>query len=129
MLDKNTDILLLDGDCGLCHRLAIFMDKNLGSGKRINYQSIQSNTSQELIKTFPKNQQLLDTVYLYTKRNSYVRSSAAIRCLLFLKWYWRIWYPIFWIIPLPLRDLVYKIIAKYRHRFFSKPKNCIFQND
>ncbi len=129
MVDKNTDILLLDGDCGLCHRLALFMEQNMDSMKKIKFQSIESNSSQELIQNFPKNQQLIDTVYLYTNQKSYVRSSAAIRCLLFLKWYWKIWFPIFWIVPLPLRDLVYKIIAKYRHRFFSKPKICSFQID
>ena len=129
MLDKNTDILLLDGDCGLCHRLAIFMDRNLDSKKKIKFQSIDSSSSQELIKTFPKNQQNMDTVYLYMDGKSYTRSSAAIRCLLFLKWYWKIWFPIFWILPLPLRDIVYKIIAKFRHQIFSKPEVCSFRID
>ena len=129
MVDKNTDILLLDGDCGLCHRLAIFMEKHLDSKKKIKFQSIESSSSQELIQNFPKNQQNMDTVYLYTKGKSYTRSSAAIRCLLFLKWYWKIWFPLIWIVPLPLRNFVYKIIAKYRHRIFSKPEVCSFQID
>jgi len=127
MVDKNTDILLLDGDCGLCHRLAIFMEKRLDSMKKIKFQSIESSSSQELIQNFPKNQQNMDTVYLYTKGKSYTRSSAAIRCLLFLKWYWKIWFPIFWIVPLPLRDFIYTIIAKNRHRIFSKPDVCLFE--
>ena len=127
MVDKNTDILLLDGDCGLCHRLAIFMEKHLDSMKKIKFQSIESSSSQELIQNFPKNQQNMDTVYLYTKGKSYTRSSAAIRCLLFLKWYWKIWFPIFWIVPLPLRDFIYTIIAKNRHRIFSKPDVCLFE--
>ena len=129
MLDRDTDTLLLDGECGLCHRLAIFMDRNLDSEKKIKFQSIQSIHSQELIQTFPKNQQSQDTVYLYINQKSYTRSSAAIRCLLYLKWYWKIWFPIFWIVPLPLRDFIYKIIAKYRHRIFSKPNVCSFRND
>ena len=129
MLDRNTDTLLLDGECGLCHKLAIFMDRNLDSVKKIKFQSIQSIHSQELIQTFPKNQQRQDTVYLYINQKSYTRSSAAIRCLLYLKWYWKIWFPIFWIVPLPLRDFIYKIIAKYRHRIFSKPNVCSFRND
>ena len=129
MLDRNTDTLLLDGECGLCHRLAIFMDRNLDSVKKIKFQSIKSIHSQELIQTFPKNQQIQDTVYLYINQKSYTRSSAAIRCLLYLKWYWKIWFPIFWIVPLPLRDFIYKIIAKYRHRIFSKPNVCSFRND
>ena len=129
MLDKDTSILLLDGDCGLCHRLAIFMDKNLDSMQKIKFQSIESSSSQELIQSFPKKQQNMDTVYLYMNGKSYTRSSAAIRCLLFLKWYWKIWFPFVWIVPLPLRNFVYKIIAKYRHRIFSKPEVCSFQID
>ena len=54
MVDKNTDILLLDGECGLCNRLAIFMNKNLDSGKKIKFQSIDSNHSQELIQLFQR---------------------------------------------------------------------------
>ena len=129
MLDKDTNVLLLDGDCGLCHRLAIFMNKNLDSMKKIKFQPIESSSSKELIQSFPKKQQNMDTVYLYMNGKSYIRSSAAIRCLLFLKWYWKIWFPFVWIVPLPLRNFVYKVIAKYRHRIFSKPEVCSFQID
>ena len=129
MLDKDTNVLLLDGDCGLCHRLAIFMNKNLDVMKKIKFQPIESSSSKELIQSFPKKQQNMDTVYLYMNGKSYTRSSAAIRCLLFLKWYWKIWFPLIWIVPLPLRNFVYKIIAKYRHRIFSKPEVCSFQID
>ena len=92
-------------------------------------QPIESSSSQELIQSFPKKQQNMDTVYLYMNGKSYTRSSAAIRCLLFLKWYWKIWFPFVWIVPLPLRNFVYKVIAKYRHRIFSKPEVCSFQID
>jgi len=129
MLENNTDILLLDGDCGLCHRLAIFIDANLGSEQKIKYRPIESDDSQKLIKTFPKDQQGYDTVYLYRNRKPYTRSSAAIRCLLYLKWYWKIWFPIFWLVPLPIRDFMYKLIAKFRHKMFSKPKICSFKID
>ena len=129
MVHENIDVLLLDGDCGLCNKLAIFMDRNLDLKNKIKFQPIDSGPSQELIKTFPKNQQNLDTVYLYRKQKTYTRSSAAIRCLLYLKWYWKIWFAIFWIVPLPIRDLMYNMIAKYRHRIFTKPKVCSFQID
>ena len=129
MVHENIDVLLLDGNCGLCNRLAMFMERNLDLRSNIKFQSIDSGDSQELIKTFPKNQQNQDTVYLYRKQKTYTRSSAAIRCLLYLKWYWKIWFPIFWIVPLPLRNFLYKIIAKYRHRIFSKPKECSFRID
>ena len=129
MAHENIDVLLLDGDCGLCNKLAMFMDRNLDLRNKIKFQPIDSEYSQKLIKTFPKHHQNQDTVYLCRKQKTYTRSSAAIRCLLYLKWYWKIWFPIFWIVPLPLRDFFYKIIAKYRHRIFSKPKVCSFRID
>ena len=123
---SSVDILLLDGNCGLCNRLAIFMNSNLNTSKKIKFLPIDSDQAQDLIKTFKKKQQDIDTVYLYRNGKSYTMSSAAIRCLLYLKWYWKIWFPFFWIVPLPLRNIVYKIVAKYRHYIFSKPKVCSF---
>ena len=62
---NNNDILLLDGKCGLCNRLALFIAAHMSSHKKIKFLPIDSNDAQELIKTFPSYQQKLDTVYLY----------------------------------------------------------------
>ena len=59
----------------------------------------------------------------------YIRSSAAIRCLLYLKWYWKLWFPILWLIPLPVRDTIYRMIAMSRHKIFKKPESCSFRID
>ena len=123
------DFLLLDGDCGLCHRLATFMDKRLASGQDIGYRPILSNEGQAMITTLPKKQQDADSVYLVRNGKSYIRSAAGIRCLLYMKWYYAMLFPIFWIIPLPIRDIGYRIIAKYRHKFFKKPTECLFRVD
>ena len=128
-MNAERDILLLDGDCGLCNKLAIFLDKRLGKGKDIAYRAILSEEGQELITTFPQKQQDADTVYLLRNGKSYIRSAAGIRCLLYMKWYYRMWFPILWIIPFPLRDIGYRIIAKYRHKIFKKPETCLFRID
>ena len=128
-MNAERDILLLDGDCGLCNKLAIFLDKRLGKGKDIAYRAILSEEGQELITTFPQKQQDADTVYLLRNGKSYIRSAAGIRCLLYMKWYYRMWFPILWMIPFPLRDIGYRIIAKYRHKIFKKPETCLFRID
>ena len=129
MLDLNRDILLLDGDCGLCHRLAFFMDFRLADDANIAYRPIKSNDAQKLIETFPAWQQRLDTVYLFRNGRSYVRSAAAIRCLLYLRWYWKLCFFILWIVPLPLREMIYRFIARFRHYIFKKPEICSFRID
>ena len=129
MLDLNRDFLLLDGDCGLCHRLAFFMDSRLANDADIAYRPIKSNDAQKLIQAFPIWQQRLDTVYLIRNGRSYIRSAAAIRCLLYLRWYWKIWFYILWIIPLPIRDVLYQFVAKFRHYIFKMPEICSFRID
>ena len=123
------DYLLLDRDCGLCHRLATFIDKRLGKEKDLGYRPILSGDAQKMIATFPKKQQDADSVYLVRNGKSYIRSAAGIRCLLYMKWYYAMLFPIFWLIPLPIRDMGYRIIAKYRHKFFKKPTECLFRVD
>ena len=126
---KDRDILLLDGDCGLCNKLAIFLDKRLGKGQDIAYRAILSDEGQELVSKLPKKQQDADSVYLLRNGKSHIRSAAGIRCLLYMKWYYKMWFPLLWLIPLPVRDIGYKIIAKYRHKIFKKPETCLFRID
>ena len=129
MLDPGQDVLLLGGDCGLCHRLAQFTDLKLALRVDIVYRPIESEDAQNLIATFPKWQQQSDTVYLFRDGRSYVRSAAVIRCLLYMIWYWRMWFPILWIIPLPIRNMVYRFVATCRHWIFKKPEVCTFRID
>ena len=129
MQSSESDTLLLDGECGLCHRLAFFMDLRMGDGINIGFRPIKSDEAQQMMLTFPQWQQNTDTVYLLRNGRSYIRSAAAIRCLLYLRWYWKIWFPFLWIIPLPLRDIVYRTVAKYRHRIFKRPESCTFRID
>ena len=126
-MNEKSDILLLDGECGLCNRIAIFIDKRRKRGMNLTYLSIESEEGQKIIKGFSKRQRDADSVYLIRNGKTYIRSAAGIRILLYLKWYYAIWYPFSWIFPLPLRDIVYRIIAKYRHKFFKKPEVCLFK--
>ena len=128
-LGTERDILLLDGDCGLCHRLAIFIDKRSENTSELAFRPIDSDDGKLLISSFSNKFQQADTVYLIRNGKAYIRSSAAIRVLLYMKWNWRILFPICWIIPSPIRDIVYIIVAKNRHRFFEPPKQCTFRID
>ena len=128
-MKNKRDLLILDGDCGLCHRLVLFMDNRLSTQSSIGYRPRKSQDAKNVLKDIPKEVRGIDTVYLIRKGKYYVRSAAAIRCLLYLNWYWKIWFPLLWVVPKSLRDLVYLIIAKNRHRFFEKPEVCTFRVD
>jgi len=123
-----TDLLLMDGDCGLCTHTAVFLHPRLADKTSIRFLAIESEEGQSLIATFPEKFQQADSVYLIRNGKPYMRSAAGIRTLLYLKWYYRMWYPLSWLIPLPIRNIAYRIIAKYRHRFFKQPSVCVYPN-
>ena len=117
--------LILDGDCGLCNRAAMFLKPRLSKNKKIIFLTNESKEGEEIIKKLSSKKQEADTVYFIRNGKSHIRSAAAIRCLLFMKWYYRVLYPFCWIIPSPIRDLAYSIISKNRHRIFTEPETCL----
>ena len=121
------DVILLDGDCGLCTHLAVFMHPRMKPGASLRFLAIESEEGQSIISTFPQRIQDADTVYLVRNGTPYIRSTAAIRFLFYMKWYYAMWYPFAWIVPLPLRNLVYRFVARYRHRVFRKPASAFSQ--
>ncbi len=110
LLSDMTDTLYLDGLCGMCTRSGHFLSRRLA--KELKLSELQSPEGEETLK---KNQIAADTVVLVRNGKAYIRSAAGIRCLLYMRWNWRWMFPFAWLVPLPLRDLVYIIIAKIRH--------------
>lgn len=123
---SDADVLLMDGDCGLCTRSAVFLHPRLKDKESMKFVAIESEEGQAIISTFPEKMQQADTVYLVRNGRPYMRSAAAIRCLLYLKMHYFVLFPFAWLVPLPLRNLVYRIVAKYRLKFFAKPEVCVF---
>ena len=119
-------VLLMDGDCGLCTRSAVFLHPRLTDPNSMRFVAIESEEGQALISTFPEKYQQADSVYLIRNGRPYMRSAAAVRCLLYLKWHYKFLFPFAWVIPLPIRDVAYRIVAKYRMKFFAPPEVCIF---
>ena len=122
-MDKAT--LILDGDCGLCNRAAMFLRPRLSVDKKIIFLTNESEEGKDIIKKLSSKKQDSDTVYFIRNGKSHIKSAAAIRCLLFMKWHYKILYPFCWIIPSPIRDLAYSIISKNRHRIFTEPETCL----
>ena len=117
--------LILDGDCGLCNRAAMFLKPRLSKNKKIIFLTNESKEGEEIIEKLSSKKREADTVYFIRNGKSHIRSAAAIRCLLFMKWHYRVLYPFCWIIPSPIRDLAYSIISKNRHRIFTEPETCL----
>lgn len=118
------DVLLIDGDCNFCNSIANWIGKNKSASKTI--EIIPQNDKELLKIKFSKEElELIEqsmgqakygTVVLVKNKKITSESSAGIRVLLYLKWYWKIWFPVLWIIPKPIRNWGYRRIAKHRNR-------------
>ncbi len=116
----------MDGDCGLCSNVALFLYPRLEKKSSLKFLANNSEEAKTIIRTLSKKYQKADTVYLVRNGKTYIRSAAGIRCLLYMKINYRILFPFFWLVPLPLRDIVYAFISRYRHQIFKRPNTCIF---
>ena len=111
------DYLLLDADCGLCSRTGWFISRRLRDEK-LTITELDSEQGQKIVSELPQKMKDADSLYLVRNGKPYMLSSAAIRTLLYLPIWWKIMYPIVWVIPLPIRNFAYKILARNRRRLF-----------
>ncbi|MUK89436.1 DUF393 domain-containing protein [Ornithinibacillus sp. L9] len=115
-------IILFDGECNFCDRSVQFILKK-ESEPYYHFSSLQSDAGKELIKEFgiPKN---LDSMILIEGDTYFTKSSAALRVCKKLSGYWKLLYGLL-IVPKPIRDLFYNILAKNRYKWFGKKDSCM----
>jgi predicted DCC family thiol-disulfide oxidoreductase YuxK len=105
-------VVFYDGDCGFCNSSVQFI---LNKRKRDFYFcALQSERAQEMLREHSVEINM-DTIYFSKNGKIYDRSSAALQICKGL----RGGYPLlvgFYIVPKFIRDGVYNMIAKRRHR-------------
>jgi predicted DCC family thiol-disulfide oxidoreductase YuxK len=115
-------VILYDGECGLCDRLVQFVLPRDPHG-RLHFAALQSDYAHEALTSANLPTQDYDTMVLIESGRVHVRSSAALRVLRRLRWPWPIFFPLI-IVPAFVRDIVYRFIARNRHRWFARPATC-----
>lgn len=114
-MESNTpkdNLVFYDGDCGFCNSSVQFI---LAKKKWAFYFSPLQSISAEKILQKHKVKIQLDTIYFLRKGKLYNRSSAALQIARGLKGGYPLLF-IFYGVPKFLRDPVYNLIARNRHR-------------
>jgi predicted DCC family thiol-disulfide oxidoreductase YuxK len=114
-------ILFFDGVCGLCNKAVDFVLVR-DYQQAIKFAPLQGDTARRLLT--PAEVENLNTMILWVKGRSYRKSAAAVRVLWRLSLGWKILGTLLWLIPLPLRNLGYTLVARNRYRFFGKKESC-----
>ena len=87
-------------------------------------QNIQSETGKIIINKYSIDINKNDSIILISNGNVSYRSKAVFTILFYLNTFWRILL-IFSVLPSPIRDLFYRIIAKSRYKIFGRNKKFV----
>jgi predicted DCC family thiol-disulfide oxidoreductase YuxK len=122
-------IVLYDGVCGLCNRSVQFLLKH-DKQARFRFASLQSDFAGKVLGRHGLDPKDLDTVHVvenYDQPDERVlqRSDAVLRAGRELGGFWGASSSVARVIPRPLRDLVYKLVATNRYRVFGKYDACM----
>lgn len=122
-------IVFYDGVCGLCNRLVQFLLKHDREG-RLRFAALQSDFAEKVLRRHGFDPKDLDTVHVvenYDQPDERVlqRSDAILRAGRELGGIWGASSSISRVVPRPLRDLVYRLVATNRYRVFGKFDTCM----
>jgi predicted DCC family thiol-disulfide oxidoreductase YuxK len=114
-------IILFDGICNLCNRSVRFIMRHDRSAT-FKFASLQSEVGQKLLNQHPHLAHE-NSVILIADNRVFSQSTAALKIARQLDGGWKLLYA-FILIPAPIRDFIYNIIARNRYRWFGKRDVC-----
>lgn len=114
-------VLYFDGVCGLCSQAVDFVMRHDRQGV-FRFAPLQGETAASNLD--PTDTANLNSMVLTTQQGTFRRSTAVVRILWLLGSIWWLLGWILWVIPAPLRDVGYNLVAKVRYRVFGKHETC-----
>ncbi|MBA2664380.1 MAG: thiol-disulfide oxidoreductase DCC family protein [Bradymonadaceae bacterium] len=116
-------IILFDGVCNLCNGTVQFIIKRDPS-MHFGFASLQSEAGRALVVHHGLDPDELDSVVLIEDGRAYTRSTAALRIVRRLPGAWPLLYVLV-LVPRPLRNMIYNLIAKNRYNWFGRQLSCM----
>jgi len=129
MIETTTDapVLLYDGVCGFCNKsVQMILDRDPAGTMR--FAALQSDYGQAIVARHPELRDVDSVVFVEnsgaTAERVFIRSEAALRVAKYLGGAWRVFLASK-IIPRPLRDFLYDLVARNRYKLFGKYDSCM----
>ncbi len=116
-------IVLIDGVCHLCQGLVRFIIPR-DPKARFLFAPLQSETAGGMLSAGGLGSDQLNTVVLVENGTCYTESAAVLRIARGLRFPWPAAY-IFILVPRPLRDALYRLVARNRYRWFGRDEQCL----
>ncbi|MFP7493100.1 thiol-disulfide oxidoreductase DCC family protein [Terribacillus saccharophilus] len=118
----NDAIILFDGVCNLCNSSVQFIIKH-DKNAYFKFASLQSDFGRNLRKEkqIPDN---VDSIIFVERGKVHMQSGAILRIARHLDGAWKLAAAAL-IIPRPIRDMLYRYVAKNRYRWFGRQNQCM----
>lgn len=116
------EVILFDGVCNLCIGWVQFVIER-DPRRRFRFAPLQSKAAQNLLHEETSSDRF-DSIVLVRDGRIYTHSAAVLRIAKGLRFPWPL-FAAFLIIPAPVRDLVYRFIARRRYDWFGRRETCM----
>lgn len=117
------DLVIFDGICNLCARSVTFILKH-EADQRLRFVPLQSTAGSRLMRELGLDPEDAKSFVLLARGGAFVRSEAAVRVCGYFKWPWKALAALR-VIPRPIRDRAYDLVARNRYRWFGRSEVCM----
>jgi predicted DCC family thiol-disulfide oxidoreductase YuxK len=115
-------VVLFDGTCAFCERSVIFIARRDPAGY-FRFGASQSPEGAALLARHGISRASARSMILIEDGQVYLRSTASLRIAARLAFPWALFRWLL-VVPRPLRDAVYRVIAAVRHRIAGRANAC-----
>ena len=116
-------VVLFDGVCNLCNGFVQFIIPRDPRGY-FRFAALQSPAAARLMAEASVTPGAADSILLIDGGRAIVRSAAALRIARRLRFPWPLLYALI-VVPRPIRDWVYDLVARNRLRWFGQRDQCL----
>ena len=117
-------LVLFDGYCNLCNGAVRFIIAR-DPAARFRFAALDSAAAAARLARVPRPEPLPDSVLLLDADGLHARSEAALRIARGLTGAWPLLAAVARLVPRSLRDVVYDVVARHRHRWFGRRETCL----
>lgn len=118
-----SSVILFDGVCDLCNGFVQFVIAR-DPGAHFRFCPLQSEAARRLLGANQAPIPVPDSILLVEDGRVWSESTAALRVLRQLTFPWPLAF-VFVLVPLPLRNWVYRFVARNRYRWFGRRDVCM----
>ncbi len=126
MIPPNSSLIFFDGVCNLCNKSVQLILRN-DTQNKFRFAPLQSSVAKQIISSSGSTLEDKSSIVLFENGRIYRHSTAVLRIAKQLRFPFPLLYACI-LIPIFLRDGIYKWIANNRYRWFGRKESCMVPN-